>query len=97
MNNFEAVFKTIKENCQTAGVLSADCFAEITKLALSSTQFLSVYSYLEVLEGIGLIQFCKQTNRVAITRKGMETENLFTFTNEEQELLNKVLSSKKAI
>ena len=77
MNNFNAVFTTIKKYCHEKEVPSHTCFKELEKMTQSNKVFFSVNLYLQTLEDIGLIKFNPSTKTISITEKGMNTCRLF--------------------
>ncbi|MCW3121396.1 MAG: hypothetical protein JWQ38_888 [Flavipsychrobacter sp.] len=77
MNNFDTVFKTVKEHCGEVGVLHETCYDHIVKALQTNNTLLSIDTYLEILQDLGLIKFCKYTNGILITEKGMATDKLF--------------------
>lgn len=77
MNNFDTVFKTVKEHCGEVGVLHQTCYDHIDKLLKDNNSFLSINVYLEILQNLGLIRYCEHTKGILITEKGMTTDKLF--------------------
>lgn len=78
MNNFDTVFKAVKEHCgKEVGVLHETCYDHIAKLLRESNSILSINVYLQILQDLGLIRFCEHTRGILITEKGMSTEKLF--------------------
>jgi hypothetical protein len=70
MKNLRIVFSVIKKHCKEAGATDENCFRELEKLPLGRQLFLSLYLYIEVLQGLQLIKFCNYTKGITLTEKG---------------------------
>lgn len=77
MNNFDAVFTAIKEDCTEADVPNETCYSRLCSCLKDNQSYISVDTYLEVLQGLGLVTFSKATKRITLTPKGKLTTSLF--------------------
>ena len=78
MNNFDAVFTIIKENCSYGGASNDECYTRIEGRLKENKSYISITTYLEVLHDLGLIVFSKSTKSIELTEKGKQTESLFS-------------------
>lgn len=77
MNNYNAVFRRIKEYCQDVDILTEERIQALGNEISTNDSFLSIASYLDVLCGLGLIHYTNK-HEVTLTEKGMQTTDLFS-------------------
>ncbi len=77
MNNYSAVFHTIKKHCQHSNLLDRDCYERVISEIQRKRSLNSPNQYLEILRDLGLIRYCADSHIIGLTEKGKRTETLF--------------------
>ncbi len=77
MNNFNAVFDIIKENCRQIGVPDASCYGKIVEILDKQEHSFPATMYLQVLHSLKMIHFSETTKDIFLTQKGADTTTLF--------------------
>jgi hypothetical protein len=77
MNNYNFIFSVIKNYCVTNGtVLSKEIYYQLVE-RVKNKKIDLLDAYLEVIQTVGLIKFCKKERTIYLTNKGATVENLF--------------------
>lgn len=88
MENLNVVFKTIKECCNEDGIPGKTCLRTLRRMEKYNEVFLPVYTYLEILEHLGLITFNVRTKEITLTKKGQEATSVFDYLQTRQAEMN---------
>jgi len=76
MNNFNIVHAAIRKRCVNVNEASADCFGHILT-ELDPAYHEHIDFYLSFLQDLGLIAYDAQSQSIAITERGRNTEQIF--------------------
>jgi len=74
MKNLRIIFGIIQKHCFETGITNEECFAELEKLPASNSTFFPLYSYLRVLQDLGLIKLSRLNKVISLTEKGKTTD-----------------------
>ncbi|MCW3124316.1 MAG: hypothetical protein JWQ38_3808 [Flavipsychrobacter sp.] len=77
MNNFNIVFSAIKVHCRDTGTRDSACYNKLAAMLEDRQDYLTLNTYLEILENLGLIKFTKRALIITLTEKGKKTDSLF--------------------
>ena len=70
MKNLQNVFEIVKRYCSATGVSNDECFAALERPDVSNSIFFPVFSYLRVLQTLGLIKLSSFRKVILVTEKG---------------------------
>jgi hypothetical protein len=84
MENLNVVFKTIKECCSEDGIPDKTCLRTLQRMEKYNEIFLPVYTYLDILEHLGLIRFNIRTKKIVLTKEGQEAMSVFDHLQSRQ-------------
>jgi hypothetical protein len=79
MDNLNVVFKVIKECSKEGGIADETCFTTLESMADYNSAFLPIYSYMSVLEYLGLVKFDIRTKAIILTKRGHEAVSVFDY------------------
>ena len=74
MKNLCTVFSIVQKYCAKSGRASGKCFEELEKAAAYNHLFFPLYTYLKVLQALGLIKIYRFRNLIIMTEKGVYTD-----------------------
>ncbi len=80
MKNIRIIFEIIRKYCYETGISNEQCFTELERSAVNNSMFFPVYSYLRVLQSLGLIKLSKFKKALRLTDKGKAVGSLPVFS-----------------
>jgi len=70
MKNLKSIFEIVRKYCFERGVSNEQCFKELEKMTVNNSIFFPLFSYLRVLQSLGLIKLSKLRKEIILTEKG---------------------------
>jgi hypothetical protein len=70
MKNLTIIFGIIKRYCREKEISNEQCFSALEKLNVNESIFFPLFSYLRVLQSLGLIKLSRFRKVIVLTEKG---------------------------